>query len=40
MRAQLLGTLQGVPRGLACLLNAKAASILNVLNAYKDKLDN
>ena len=36
LRAQLLGVLQGPSRNLVSLLNAKAASILNVLNAYKD----
>ena len=38
--AQLLGLLQAPSRNLVSLLNNKAASILNVLNAYKDKLDN
>ena len=37
--AQLLGVLQGPARNLVSLLNNKAASILNVLNAYKDKLE-
>ncbi len=37
--AQLLGVLQGPARGMVTVLNAKAASILNVLNAYKDKLE-
>lgn len=39
LRAQLLGVLQGPSRNLVSLLNAKAASILNVLNAYKEKLE-
>lgn len=37
--AQLLGVLQGPSRNLVSILNNKAASILNVLNAYKDKLE-
>jgi len=37
--AMLLGVLQGPSRNLVSLLNNKAASILNVLNAYKDKLE-
>ena len=40
LQAQLLGVLQAPSRNLVSLLNAKAASILNVLNAYKEKLDN
>lgn len=39
LRAQLLGLLMAVPTGLVRVLNAKAASILNVLNAYKNKLE-
>ena len=39
LRAQLLGLLVAVPTGLVRVLNAKAASILNVLNAYKNKLE-
>ncbi|MDD4817901.1 MAG: 50S ribosomal protein L10 [Victivallaceae bacterium] len=39
MRAMLLGVLQAPSRNLVSLLNAKAATILNVLNAYKDKID-
>ncbi len=39
MRSILLGTLQAPATNLAGLLNAKAATILNVLSAYKDKLD-
>ncbi len=38
--AQLLGLLQAPSRNLVSILNNKAASILNVLNAYKDKIDN
>jgi len=37
--AQLLGVLQAPARNLVSILNNKAASILNVLNAYKDKLE-
>ena len=37
LQAQLLGLLQAAPRGLVTVLNAKAASILNVINAYKEK---
>ena len=40
LRAMLLGVLQAPSRNLVTVLNAKAASILNVLNAYKEKLDN
>ncbi|MDD5697038.1 MAG: 50S ribosomal protein L10 [Victivallaceae bacterium] len=40
LQAQLLGVLQAPARNLVSLLNAKAASILNVLNAYKEKLEN
>ncbi len=36
LRAQLLGVLQGPARNLVSLLNNKAASIINVINAYKD----
>ena len=39
LQAQLLGVLQAPARDFVCLLNAKAATILNVLNAYKDKLE-
>lgn len=39
MRAMLLGVLQAPSRNLVSLLNQKAATILNVLNAYKDKLE-
>lgn len=37
LQAQLLGVLQAPARNLVTLLNAKAATILNVLNAYKEK---
>ena len=40
MQSMFLGVLQGPARNLASLLNNKAASILNVINAYKDKLEN
>ena len=40
LRAQLLGVLQAPSRNLVSLLNAKAASIINVINAYKDKKNN
>ena len=40
LQAQLLGVLQAPARDFVSLLNAKAATILNVLNAYKDKLEN
>ena len=39
MRAQLLGLLVAVPTGLVRVLNAKASSIVNVINAYKNKLE-
>lgn len=39
LQSQLLGVLQAPARDFVCLLNAKAATILNVLNAYKDKLE-
>ncbi len=39
MRAQLLGLLAAVPTGLVRVLNAKASSIVNVVNAYKNKLE-
>ena len=39
LQAQLLSVLQGPSRQLVTLLNAKAATILNVLNAYKEKLE-
>lgn len=38
LQSQLLGLLQAVPRGLVTVLNAKVGSIVNVLNAYKNKL--
>ena len=40
LQAQLLGVLQAPARDFVSLLNAKAATILNVLNAYKEKLEN
>ena len=39
LRAQLLGLLVAVPTGLVSVLNAKVSSIVNVINAYKNKLD-
>lgn len=39
LRAQVLGLLVAVPTGLVRVLNAKAASIINVINAYKNKLE-
>ncbi len=39
LRAQLLGLLLAVPTGLVRVLNAKASSIVNVINAYKNKLE-
>lgn len=39
LRAQLLGLLLAAPTNLVSVLNAKAASILNVINAYKNKLE-
>ena len=39
LQAQLLSVLQAPSRNLVSILNNKAASILNVLNAYKDKLE-
>ena len=39
LRAQLLGLLAAVPTGLVRVLNAKVTSIVNVINAYKNKLD-
>ncbi|MBR6241115.1 MAG: 50S ribosomal protein L10 [Lentisphaeria bacterium] len=39
LRAQLLGLLAAVPTGLVRVLNAKASSIVNVINAYKNKLE-
>ncbi|MCQ2379887.1 MAG: 50S ribosomal protein L10 [Victivallaceae bacterium] len=37
LQAMLLGVLQGPARGLVTVLNAKASSIVNVVNAYKEK---
>ena len=39
LRAQLLGLLSAVPTGLVRVLSAKAGSIINVINAYKNKLE-
>ena len=39
LRAQLLGLLVAVPTGLVRVLNAKVSSIVNVINAYKNKLE-
>jgi len=39
LQSQLLGVLEGVPRGLVTVMNAKLTSLLNVINAYKDKLE-
>ena len=39
LRAQLLGLLVAVPTGLVRVLNAKVSSIVNVVNAYKNKLE-
>ena len=39
LRAQLLGVIEGVPRNLVTVLNAKVSEIVNVINAYKDKLE-
>ena len=39
LRAQLLGLLNAVPTGLVRVLSAKSGSIINVINAYKNKLE-
>ena len=39
MQAQLLGLLQAPAAGIVRAINAKVASILYVLNAYKAKLE-
>ena len=39
LRAQLLGLLLAAPTNLVSVLNAKVASIVNVVNAYKGKLE-
>ncbi len=39
LRAQLLGLLVAVPTGLVSVLNAKVTSVVNVINAYKNKLE-
>ena len=38
LQAQLLGLLLATPSALVTVLNAKVGSIVNVLNAYKNKL--
>ncbi|MCF6176726.1 MAG: 50S ribosomal protein L10 [Victivallaceae bacterium] len=40
LQAMLLGTFQAPARDFVSVLNAKATTILNVINAYKDKLEN
>jgi len=37
--SQLLGVLEGPSRNFVCVLNAKASEIINVINAYKNKLE-
>ncbi|OGV56019.1 MAG: 50S ribosomal protein L10 [Lentisphaerae bacterium GWF2_52_8] len=39
LQAQLLGVLLAPSRNLVTVLNAKVTSIVNVVNAYKDKLE-
>ncbi len=39
LQAMLLGVLQAPSRNLVTVLNAKAASVLNALNAYKEKIE-
>ncbi len=39
MRSQLLGLLQAPTRNLVTILNMKSSEIVNVLNAYKNKLE-
>ncbi len=39
LRAQLLGLLQAPGRNLVTILNTKASEIVNVLNAFKNKLE-
>jgi large subunit ribosomal protein L10 len=39
LQAQLLGVLQAVPTNLVRVLNAKLASIVHVIQAYRDKLE-
>ena len=36
----LLGVMQAPARNLVTVLNAKVATIVNVINAYKDKVQN
>lgn len=38
--SMLLSVMLGPARGLVTVLNAKASSIVNVINAYKNKLEN
>lgn len=38
--SMLLSVILGPARGLVTVLNAKASSIVNVINAYKNKLEN
>ena len=40
LQAMLLGVIQAPARNLVTVLNAKNASIVNVINAYKDKVQN
>jgi large subunit ribosomal protein L10 len=40
LQAMLLGLMQAPARNLVTVLNAKAATIVNVINAYKDKVQN
>jgi large subunit ribosomal protein L10 len=37
--SQLLGVLEAPARNFVCVLNAKASEIINVINAYKNKLE-
>jgi large subunit ribosomal protein L10 len=39
LQSQLIGVIQAPARNLASVLNAKVSSILNVINAYKNKLE-
>ena len=40
LQAMLLGVMQAPARNLVTVLNAKVATIVNVINAYKDKVQN
>ncbi len=40
LRAMLLGVLSSPARNLVTILNAKASEIVNVINSYKNKLEN